>query len=92
MGTARQSVQCKPINHVRRFALYIKFTVSNKTLVHLLYFMKKVIQERKVVHKSPNDFPNLNLKNAFNQFINEVEFFFFIYHHKDLLRSPCATQ
>ena len=53
MGTARYSVQCKPINHVRRFALYIKFTVSNKTLVHLLYLMKKVIQERKVVHKSP---------------------------------------
>ena len=49
VGTARQSVQCKPINHVRRFALNIKFTVSNKTLVHLLYFMKKVIQERKVV-------------------------------------------
>ena len=75
MATARQSVQCKPINHVRRFALYIKFTVSNKTLVHLLYFMKKVIQERKFVHKSPNDFPNLNLKNVFNHLVNEVEFF-----------------
>ena len=76
MGTARQSVQCKPINHVRKFALSIKFTVSNKTLVHLLYFMKKVIQERKVVHKSPNDFPKLNLKNVFNHLVNEVEFFF----------------
>ena len=41
--------------------------------------MKKVIQERKVVHKSSNDFPKLNLKNVFNHLVNEVENFFFIY-------------
>ena len=91
MGTARQSVQCKPINHVRRFALYIKFTVSNK-LVHSLYFMKKVIQERKVVHKSPNDFPKLNLKNVFNHLVNEVDFFSSYISHNSLLRSPCAKE
>ena len=41
--------------------------------------MKKVIQERKVVHKSPNDFPKLNWKNVFNHLENEVEHFVFIY-------------